>query len=58
MAYYRNRAGEEIGKEIGEKNAKAQMAQRMLAAHKFTVEDISMYTGLPINDIEQLQQTT
>lgn len=46
--------GEEIGKEIGEKNAKAQMAQRMLAAHKFTVEDISMYTGLPINDIEQL----
>ena len=46
--------GKEIGKEIGIINQK-ENAKRMIAANKISLEDISFYTGLPLEEVKKLQ---
>ena len=48
--------GIEIGTEIGEQNAKIDNAKRMLNSHKLSIEEISYYTGLSIEEVQNLQQ--
>ena len=48
--------GIEIGTEIGEQNAKIDNAKRMLSSHKLPIEEISYYTGLSIEEVQNLQQ--
>ena len=43
--------GEKIGKEINQK----ENAKRMIAANKISLEDISFYTGLPLDEVKKLQ---
>ncbi|WP_455719111.1 Rpn family recombination-promoting nuclease/putative transposase [Agathobacter sp.] len=48
--------GKELGKEIGIEEAKTENAKRMLSANKFSLEDISYFSGLSIDDVKKLQQ--
>lgn len=47
--------GKELGKEIGIEITQKENAKRMLTANKFSLEDISYYSGLSIEDVKKLQ---
>lgn len=47
--------GEKIGKEIGKEINQKENAKRMIAANKISLEDISFYTGLPLEEVKKLQ---
>lgn len=46
--------GEKIGKEIGKEINQKENAKRMIAANKISLEDISFYTGLPLDEVKKL----
>ena len=46
--------GEARGEKRGEERAKLEAARNMLAKNKLTLEEISDYTGLPLETIEGL----
>ncbi len=48
------REGIQEGIAIGEEQAKLEAARNMLAKNKLTLEEISDYTGLPLETIEGL----
>ena len=43
------------GKELGIEEAKTENAKRMLNANKFSLEDISYFSGLSIDEVKKLQ---
>lgn len=47
--------GKEIEKEIGKEINQKENAKRMIAANKISLEDISFYTGLPLDEVKKLQ---
>ena len=47
--------GKEIGKEIGIEINQKENAKRMIAANKISLEDISFYTGFPLEEVKKLQ---
>lgn len=47
--------GKKIGKEIGIEINQKENAKRMIAANKISLEDISFYTGLPLDEVKKLQ---
>ena len=47
--------GKEMGKKTGFEEAKTENAKRMLNANKFSLEDISYFSGLSIDEVKKLQ---
>lgn len=45
----------ERGFEIGERESQKEIIQRMLAAGKYTLEDIVDITGLSLEEVKKLQ---
>lgn len=48
------REGEQIGEQRGEHNKAVELAQKMLARGRDTVEEIAELTGLPLEEIQKL----
>lgn len=49
------REGEKAGKQSGIKEEKIESAKRMLADGKLSLNDIALYSSLPIDTIKQLK---